>query len=120
VHLTKPAHGRRKNSHIAFSKEKGRTWSEPRKLPAVLTGDRHQAVYGPDGRLFVSFRDKTPEGYTSPTESDGPDPTDECPSSGRGAEREHLIRPAGSRAADSREFLRGKRPLVLFFPQPII
>ena len=61
---------RRKNSHIAFSKDEGRTWSEPRELPAVLTGDRHQAAYGPDGRLFISFRDKTPEGYVSPTEGD--------------------------------------------------
>ena len=61
---------RRKNSHIAFSEDEGRTWSEPRELPAVLTGDRHQAAYGPDGRLFISFRDNTPEGYTSPTEGD--------------------------------------------------
>ena len=25
----------------------------------ALTGDRHQAIYGPDGRLFISFRDRT-------------------------------------------------------------
>lgn len=61
---------RRKNSHILFSEDNGRTWTEPRELPAVLTGDRHQAAYGPDGRLFISFRDKTPEGYSSPTEGD--------------------------------------------------
>jgi hypothetical protein len=61
---------RRKNSHVTFSEDSGRTWTEPRELPAVLTGDRHQAAYGPDGRLFISFRDKTPEGYTSPTEGD--------------------------------------------------
>jgi hypothetical protein len=61
---------RRDNSHIAFSHDDGDTWSEPRELPAVLTGDRHQAAYGPDGRLFISFRDRTPEGYDSPTEGD--------------------------------------------------
>lgn len=60
----------RKNSHVTFSEDEGRTWSEPRELPAVLTGDRHQAAYGPDGRLFISFRDKPPEGYSSPTEGD--------------------------------------------------
>ncbi|RMG57929.1 MAG: exo-alpha-sialidase [Bacteroidetes bacterium] len=51
---------RRLNSHIMFSEDEGRTWSPPRPLPAALTGDRHQAVYGPDGRLFVSFRDYSP------------------------------------------------------------
>jgi hypothetical protein len=33
-------------------------------LPAALTGDRHQGRYGPDGRLFVSFRDTTRESLT--------------------------------------------------------
>jgi len=61
---------RRKNSHVMFSDDEGQTWTEPRELPAVLTGDRHQAAYGPDGRLFVSFRDNTPDGYDSPTEGD--------------------------------------------------
>lgn len=45
------------NSFVSFSDDEGGTWSEPRELPASLTGDRHQAVYAPDGRLFVSFRD---------------------------------------------------------------
>lgn len=61
---------RRQNSHVMFSDDEGRTWTEPRELPAVLTGDRHQAAYGPDGRLFVSFRDQTPDDYDSPTEGD--------------------------------------------------
>lgn len=61
---------RRNNSHVMFSEDNGQTWTEPRELPAVLTGDRHQAAYGPEGRLFISFRDKTPEGYSSPTEGD--------------------------------------------------
>jgi hypothetical protein len=27
------------------------------ELPASLTGDRHQLVYAPDGRIFAAFRD---------------------------------------------------------------
>ena len=48
---------RRKNSHICFSEDKGKTWSTPIEMPRSLTGDRHQAVYARDGRLFISFRD---------------------------------------------------------------
>jgi hypothetical protein len=58
---------RRRNSHVIFSDDEGQTWSEPRELPAALTGDRHTGVYGPDGRLFISFRDTTRE---SPTKGD--------------------------------------------------
>ncbi len=47
---------RRKNSHIIFSKDEGRTWTKPRELPLALTGDRHTGKYGPDGRLLISFR----------------------------------------------------------------
>jgi hypothetical protein len=43
------------------------TWSGPRELPASLTGDRHTARYAPDGRLFISFRDRT---HISPTWGD--------------------------------------------------
>jgi hypothetical protein len=56
-----------KNSHAIFSDDEGRTWSKPRELPGALTGDRHTAVYAPDGRLFISFRDTTLE---SPTKGD--------------------------------------------------
>lgn len=55
---------RQYNSFVAFSHDECRTWSEPRELPAALTGDRHQAIYLPDGRLFVSFRDTTRESST--------------------------------------------------------
>lgn len=48
---------RRRNSWLITSRDEGRTWSEPRELPAALTGDRHVGRYAPDGRLFVSFRD---------------------------------------------------------------
>jgi len=55
---------RRRNSHVIFSNDEGRTWSATRELPAALTGDRHVGKYGPDGRLFISFRDMTRESAT--------------------------------------------------------
>lgn len=45
-----------KNSHVIFSNDEGKTWSQPREVPLALTGDRHTGKYGPDGRLFISFR----------------------------------------------------------------
>jgi hypothetical protein len=56
---------RRRNSHVIFSNDEGQTWSEPRELPGALTGDRHTGKYAPDGRLFISFRDRTHESPTS-------------------------------------------------------
>lgn len=56
-----------KNSHVIFSDDEGKTWTAPRELPGALTGDRHTGKYGPDGRLFISFRDTTLE---SPTKGD--------------------------------------------------
>jgi hypothetical protein len=47
---------RRKNSHVIFSKDEGKTWTEPRELPISLTGDRHTARFTPDGRLVIVFR----------------------------------------------------------------
>ncbi|QDS95720.1 BNR/Asp-box repeat protein [Roseimaritima multifibrata] len=47
---------RTQNSHIIFSDDEGQTWTEPRPVPLALTGDRHTGKYGPDGRLFISFR----------------------------------------------------------------
>ncbi len=47
---------RRKNSHVIFSSDEGKTWSRPRELPLSLTGDRHTGKVAPDGRLFISFR----------------------------------------------------------------
>ena len=52
------------NSFISFSHDEGETWTAPRELPGALTGDRHQAKYAPDGRLFISFRDTTHESAT--------------------------------------------------------
>ncbi|HEX5223246.1 MAG TPA: sialidase family protein [Verrucomicrobiae bacterium] len=58
---------RRKNSHVIFSDDEGKTWTAPRELPGALTGDRHTGKYAPDGRLFISFRDTT---LGSPTKND--------------------------------------------------
>ncbi|OYW21222.1 MAG: glycosyl hydrolase [Planctomycetales bacterium 12-60-4] len=58
---------RKYNSFVIFSNDEGLTWSEPKELPAALTGDRHVAKYTPDGRLFISFRDTT---HVSPTKGD--------------------------------------------------
>ncbi len=58
---------RNNNSWIIFSNDEGETWTEPRELPGAITGDRHVGKYGPDGRLFISFRDRASE---SPTHGD--------------------------------------------------
>ena len=58
---------RKYNSFVIFSNDEGQTWTEPKELPAALTGDRHVAKYAPDGRLFISFRDTT---HVSPTKGD--------------------------------------------------
>ena len=50
---------RKLNSFVTFSDDEGKTWSTPCELPAALTGDRHQLIYAPDGRIFASFRDTT-------------------------------------------------------------
>lgn len=52
---------RRKNSHVIFSDDEGRSWTEPREVPLALTGDRHTGKYGKDGRLFISFRCRSPK-----------------------------------------------------------
>lgn len=58
---------RTRNSFVIFSNDEGKTWSRPKELPAALTGDRHTGKYAPDGRLLISFRDKT---HDSPTKGD--------------------------------------------------
>jgi hypothetical protein len=58
---------RARNSFVIFSRDEGKTWSEPLELPGALTGDRHTGKYAPDGRLLVSFRDMA---YDSPTKED--------------------------------------------------
>lgn len=51
---------RRKNSHVIFSDDEAKTWSQPRELPLALTGDRHTGKYADDGRLLISFRCNSP------------------------------------------------------------
>lgn len=55
------------NSFVSFSEDEGETWTEPRELPGALTGDRHTGKYAPDGRLLITFRDRT---HNSPTWGD--------------------------------------------------
>ena len=59
-----------KNSHVAFSDDDGATWTEPRELPAALSGDRHVGCFAPDGRLVISFRDNAAKGRESETQGD--------------------------------------------------
>jgi hypothetical protein len=61
---------RLKRSHVIFSDDEGKTWTPPREVPGSLAGDRHVARYGPDGRLFISFRDVPPKTLSSPTAGD--------------------------------------------------
>ncbi len=53
----------RENTHqgrslMMFSRDEGASWSKPVDTPWGLTGDRHQVVTSPDGRLVVCFRDQ--------------------------------------------------------------
>ncbi len=53
-------------AHFITSDDEGKTWSSVKPLPPGLHGDRHKAVYAPDGRLVVCFRDT---GAKSPTKN---------------------------------------------------
>ena len=55
---------RKYHSLYSVSDDSANTWSQPRELPAALTGDRHVLRYAPDGRLVVAMRDR---GKTSAT-----------------------------------------------------
>ncbi len=52
------------NSMVVFSRDEGETWTKPTDTCWGLTGDRHQAVGLPDGRLVVAFRDTAPKSPT--------------------------------------------------------
>ena len=52
---------RRRNSHVIFSDDEGQSWNTPREAPLALTGDRHTSKYDPNGRLFISFRCRSPQ-----------------------------------------------------------
>ncbi len=48
---------RKLNSFVCFSDDEGDSWGGLRQVGPELTGDRHVARYGLDGRLVVVFRD---------------------------------------------------------------
>lgn len=53
----------RENRHTArsmmcFSRDEGKTWTKPQDTCWGLSGDRHEGIYLPDGRLFIAFRDR--------------------------------------------------------------
>ncbi len=59
----------RENTHkgcslMMFSRDEGATWSEAQETSWSLTGDRHQGLYLPDGRLVIVFRDVAPQSPT--------------------------------------------------------
>lgn len=51
-------------SMVTFSSDEGKTWSAPIDTCWGLTGDRHEGLLLPDGRLLVAFRDRA---ISSPT-----------------------------------------------------
>ncbi|MGC8742398.1 MAG: sialidase family protein [Verrucomicrobiia bacterium] len=61
---------RQKNSHIMFTTDEGKSFSEPKEVQSLLNGDRHTAKYSSDGRLLVSFRKVSPAGKKDEFEGD--------------------------------------------------
>ena len=60
----------RENRHTAasmmcFSRDEGKTWTKPVDTCWGLSGDRHEGIYLPDGRLFIAFRDRALGSSTS-------------------------------------------------------
>lgn len=46
-------------SMMCFSNDEGLSWTTPQDTSAALTGDRHEAITLPDGRLLIAFRNQT-------------------------------------------------------------
>jgi len=51
-------------SLMMTSKDEGKTWTPMRETPWGLSGDRHMAMYLPDGRIISVFRDMAPNSPT--------------------------------------------------------
>ena len=51
-------------SMMCFSRDEGATWTDPVDTAPELTGDRHEGVVLPDGRLFIAFRDRMADSPT--------------------------------------------------------
>jgi hypothetical protein len=47
-------------SKLIFSRDEGKTWSDPIETSWGLTGHRHHGVRLPDGRWVIAFRDTAP------------------------------------------------------------
>ena len=45
-------------SMVTFSSDEGKTWSKPIDTCWGLSGDRHEGLVLPDGRLLIAFRDR--------------------------------------------------------------
>ncbi|MCR5163433.1 MAG: glycoside hydrolase [Thermoguttaceae bacterium] len=45
-------------SMMCFSRDEGKTWTEPVNTCWGLTGDRHEGIQAPDGRWVIAFRDR--------------------------------------------------------------
>ena len=45
-------------SMMCFSRDEGATWTKPEATCWGLSGDRHEGVYLPDGRLLIAYRDR--------------------------------------------------------------
>ena len=59
----------RENTHkgcslVMYSQDEGKTWSKAVDTSWSLTGDRHQGIYLPDGRMVIVFRDTAPKSPT--------------------------------------------------------
>lgn len=59
----------RENTHkgcslVMFSQDEGKTWSKAVDTSWSLTGDRHNGIYLPDGRMVIVFRDVAPKSPT--------------------------------------------------------
>ena len=48
-------------SLVMFSRDEGQTWSQAVDAPWGLTGDRHNGISLPDGRLVIVFRNASPQ-----------------------------------------------------------
>ena len=55
----------KERSLLMFSKDEGKTWSEPVPAPHGLTGDKYQGVYTNDDRLVLAFLDKASDSPTN-------------------------------------------------------
>lgn len=51
-------------SLVMFSRDEGASWTAARRTTWELTGDRHQGVRAPDGRLVIAFRDMAADSPT--------------------------------------------------------